>query len=341
MTNSGFWSGRRVLITGNTGFKGSWLSLWLSSVGARVHGYSQPPPTDPSLFESARLGDLVPTSMGDVADFPSLLACARREEPEIVFHMAAQPLVRKSYREPVNTYMTNVMGTVHLLEAARQTPSVRVIVNVTSDKCYDNREIPWGYRECDPMGGHDPYSSSKGCAELVAAAYRKSYFSAPGASSPVRLASGRAGNVIGGGDWAEDRLVPDVLEPLSGYLLLAEKLWNAGPAVSPAYNFGPYSHDVQPVSYLAERIIGHWPNGRLEVHASGNLHEAHLLTLDSTLAGSELGWAPRLCLDDAIRMTVEWYRSFQEGKEMRSATLGQIEQYASMGRYAARGRSTI
>ena len=254
-----FWRGKRVLITGHTGFKGSWLSLWLAHMGARVEGFALNPPTQPNCFEVARIGSYITSNIGDICQADAIQNQFRRQQPEIVFHMAAQPLVRKSHRDPVSTYLTNVMGTVHVLDAIRQTDEVRVAVVITSDKCYENRETMWGYRETDPMGGHDPYSSSKGCAELVSSAYRRSFFEGPAAKGMVRLSTARAGNVIGGGDWAEDRRVPDciralvrgktchrrphsvrpwqhVLEPLAGYLALAEKLWNPDTQTKPAYN---------------------------------------------------------------------------------------------------------
>lgn len=360
MIDRQFWRGKRVLLTGNTGFKGGWLSLWLSSMGAEVQGFALEPPTDPSLYEAARIGEKVGTTIGNICDFQAVLNQFRAQNPEIVFHLAAQSLVRRSYREPINTYMTNVMGTVHVLEAARQSDTVRVFVNVTSDKCYENREVPWGYRECDPMGGHDPYSSSKGCAELVAAAYRRSYFETSRAERRIALASVRAGNVIGGGDWAEDRLIPDcmralmegrtivirqpdavrpwqhVMEPIAGYLQAAQRLWEDGSRYSGAYNFGPYEQDIQPVSFLLDRILTFWPGGSWETESGSRLHEANLLTLDSTLARTKLGWAPQLSVIEALRLTVEWFREYQSGRRMDQVTLGQIQNYMgiSEGRHA-------
>lgn len=281
-----FWEGKRVLLTGHTGFKGGWLSLWLQSLGANVTGYALLPPTQPSLYEVARVGDGMYSHIADIRDLDRLVAVMRETRPEIVIHMAAQPLVRYSYVNPVETYATNVMGTVNLLEAVRQVGGVRVVVNVTSDKCYENREWIWGYREHDPMGGYDPYSSSKGCAELVAAAYRNSFFNPEAfGTHGVALASVRAGNVIGGGDWAEDRLIPDfmraimagravvirsphairpwqhVLEPLSGYLLLAQHLWTDGPAFAEGWNFGPVDEDAKPVEWIVEQLTGLWGGG--------------------------------------------------------------------------------
>ena len=349
-----FWQGKRVLITGHTGFKGSWLSLWLARLGARVEGFALDPPTQPSCFEAARVGSYITSNIGDICEADAILNQFRRQQPEIVFHLAAQPLVRKSHRDPVNTYLTNVMGTVHVLDAVRQTDEVRVAVVVTSDKCYKNRETMWGYRETDAMGGHDPYSSSKGCAELVSSAYRRSFFEGPAAKGKVRLSTARAGNVIGGGDWAEDRLVPDciralvrkepigirrphsvrpwqhVLEPLAGYLALAEKLWNRDTQTKAAYNFGPYDSEVQPVSWVVEKLIQLWGAGTWQTQPSGDLHEAGLLSLDSTLARSELGWKPLLSVAEALDLTVQWFRAHQSGCAMDQVTLHQIEQYEKM-----------
>lgn len=347
-----FWHGRKVLITGHTGFKGSWLSLWLSRLGARAIGFSLEPPTEPSLFAAARVGDGMTDLRGDVRDREALRATVSRHEPDIVFHLAAQPLVRQSYAEPVETFAANVMGTVHLLEAVRQTPSVRAVVVVTSDKCYLNKEWLWGYREDEPMGGHDPYSASKGCAELVAAAFRQSYFSADGS---VGLASARAGNVIGGGDWARDRVVPDavralargetfvtrrpaavrpwqhVLEPLAGYLTLAERLFVDPSRFSEAWNFGPLEHDAVPVAELLGRFIAHWGEGtwRGEPVVSGP-HEAHLLRLDSAKARERLGWRVALGLEETVRLTAEWYRAACDKRvatDLRELTFQQIEHY--------------
>jgi CDP-glucose 4,6-dehydratase len=351
MAERQFWEGKRVLVTGNTGFKGGWLSIWLDKLGAQVEGFSLDPPTSPSLFVAAKVGDRVPTTKGDIRDYAAVLRHFEQQQPEIVFHMAAQPLVRRSYSDPIETYSTNVMGTVHVLEAARKTKSVRVVVNVTSDKCYENREQPWGYRESDPMGGHDPYSSSKGCAELVSTAYRRSYFETAQSEHPIAMATVRAGNVIGGGDWAEDRLVPDciralvagkpiiirnpdavrpwqhVMEPLAGYILVAERLRHAGATASSSYNFGPHDHDVQPVSFLVRSIVERWGEGRWEVQPDGRMHEARLLSLDSMLARRMLGWRPRLAIKEALEMTVDWYRAYLRSREMDTVTCNQIQAY--------------
>jgi CDP-glucose 4,6-dehydratase len=340
-----FWRGRRVFLTGHTGFKGAWLSLWLESLGAEVTGFSDGVPTDPSLFELARVGEAMATVEGDVRDADAVSAALGGARPEIVIHMAAQPMVRRSFAEPVATYATNVMGTVNVLEAARGTDGVRVVVNVTSDKCYENREWDWGYRENEPMGGHDPYSSSKGAAEIVTAAYRRSYFFDP---AGPRLASARAGNVIGGGDWGEDRLVPDVMRavlagdevrvrnpnairpwqhvvnPLSGYLALAEALWD-DPELAGGWNFGPADEEAQPVGALVERLAELWPERvRWTVDDGPHPHEAHYLKLDSSKARGRLGWHPLAPLDAALAATADWYREYESGADMRAVTLAQL-----------------
>ena len=336
-----------MLITGHTGFKGTWLAAWLESLGARVVGFSLPPDGG-ARPAPAGAGA---AHYGDVRDFGTVRAVFAEHRPEIVFHLAAQALVRRSYRDPVETYATNVMGTVHVLEAARHTPSVRVIVNVTSDKCYENREWVWGYRETEPMGGYDPYSSSKGCAELVTAAYRRSY----AAERPdLAVGSARAGNVIGGGDWAEDRIVPDiiralyaqkpvllrrpralrpwqhVLDPLHGYLTLAERLWAAGQEFAEGWNFGP--DDTRPVTVreLTRRLLSLWGSGRIVIDEDSGVHEAQYLKLDCSKAHQKLGWHPLLNLDEALRLTTEWYRAYARDPESaRSMTLRQIEGYGA------------
>lgn len=351
--NSGFWRGKRVLLTGHTGFKGSWLSLWLQSLGAQVAGYALEPPTTPSLFEVAQAGRGMTSIIGDIRDLERLCQTFSDHQPEIVIHMAAQPLVRYSYHAPVETYSTNVMGTVHLLEAVRRTKSVRAVVNVTSDKCYDNREWVWGYRENEPMGGYDPYSNSKGCAELVTSAYRNSYFHPERhAEHGVALASARAGNVIGGGDWAADRLIPDimraiaqgeavhirsphairpwqhVLEPLSGYLLLAEKLYQEGAAYAEGWNFGPHDEDAKPVQWIVERLTSTWGEGASwQLDAGDHPHEAHYLKLDCSKAKARLDWQPRWPLAHALSAIVEWHRAYRDGGDMHELTLRQIRAY--------------
>lgn len=339
MVNSEFWHGKRVLVTGHTGFKGSWLSLWLHLLGAQVSGYSLPPPTSPSLFEVAGIKDCLTRHIeGDVRDFDHLKAAMEKEHPEIVLHLAAQSLVRRSYRLPLETYATNVMGTVNLLEIVREVRDIRVVINVTSDKCYENKGQVWGYRENDPLGGYDPYSSSKGCSELITGAYQRSFFH-PNTypQHGVGLASVRAGNVIGGGDWGEDRLVPDimkaylsggvaeirsphairpwqhVLEPLRGYLMLAEKLATHGPEYAEPWNFGPLESSANSVGWLVEQIgklCGPEINWKMDDRQQP--HEAHFLKIDSSKAKNRLGWQPLLSLETGIEWTVSWYKSFKD-----------------------------
>ena len=342
-----FWRDRRVLLTGHTGFKGAWLALWLQSLGARVTGFAVDIPSEPSLYELARVGEGMESIEGDVRDPEAVAAAIAAAEPEIVVHMAAQSLVRRSFAAPQETYATNVMGTVNVLDAVRLKGSdVRVVVNVTSDKCYENREWEWGYREDEPMGGYDPYSSSKGCAELVTTAFRRTFFSEP---DGARLASPRAGNVIGGGDWGEDRLLPDimraalageqlrvrnpnsirpwqhVLNPLSGYLVLAQALWDS-PEHATGWNFGPVEEDARPVGSIVERVSALWPDElRWRLDEGPHPHEARYLKLDSSRARVRLGWLPLLGLDRALEATVGWYRELREGADMRAVTLGQIE----------------
>jgi CDP-glucose 4,6-dehydratase len=340
-----FWRDKSVFLTGHTGFKGGWLALWLASVGARVHGYALAPATDPNLFTTARVAEgLASHTIGDVRDAAALAGALDRAAPEVVFHLAAQPLVRASYRDPVHTYAVNVMGTVHLLEAVRRSPTVRALVNVTSDKCYENREWLWGYRESEALGGRDPYSSSKACAELVTAAYRDSFLGAGGAA----IASARAGNVIGGGDWADDRLLPDffraaraghalavrypdatrpwqhVLDPLAGYLLLAEYLAAHGQRGAQAWNFGPAEDDARPVRWLLDRLAAEMPGTGWQRTGGEQPHEAASLKLDSSKARQLLGWRPRWRLAEALRRTVEWQRGWLDGDDSRALCLAQI-----------------
>lgn len=345
------WRDRRVLLTGHTGFKGAWLGLWLRRLGAEVSGYALDPPTEPSLFD---LTDGAPAQHSHIADVRSLETLRRVVEerrPEVIFHLAAQALVRPSYEDPVETYATNVMGTVHLLEAIRHTPGVRAVVVVTSDKCYENREWVWPYRENEPMGGHDPYSNSKGCAELVTAAFRSSYFAGGGAEDPA-VATTRAGNVIGGGDWGRDRLLPDivrgvvagetvhirspqairpwqhVLEPLAGYLRLAEHLFLEGHDFAEPWNFGPEPRDARPVGWIVERMAELWgPELRWSQDPGPHPHEAHTLKLDASKAAARLGWYPRLPLAEALEWLVEWYRGWHEGADVRELCEAQIACY--------------
>ncbi len=353
MITRDFWAGKRVLVTGHTGFKGSWLVLWLRAMGAKVSGYALAPSTEPALWRLLALTKEVRDEVADVRDLPRLEQAFERSRPEIVFHLAAQSLVRPSYEDPVGTYSTNVMGAVHVLEAARRCPGVRALVNVTSDKCYENREQDEGYREGDAMGGHDPYSSSKGCAELVTGAYRRSFFgSRTDGSNAPGLASARAGNVIGGGDWANDRLVPDfvhatlrneplrvrspkairpwqhVLEPLSGYLQLAERLWHDPAEFAGAWNFGPTEKDAEPVETIANRLASLWGSPARWVASPGpHPHEAHYLKLDSSKARSRLGWRPRLELEQALAWTVDWYKAYAARIDVRALCTEQIEEY--------------
>ena len=346
----GFWRGRRVLVTGHTGFKGTWLVLWLQSMGAEVTGLAPGPPTDPSLFALARAGELCDDHHGDVRDVGAVDRAFAASRPEVVLHMAAQPLVRRSFREPAETYEINVMGTVNVLDAVRRHEGVRAVVNVTSDKCYENREWEWGYRENEPMGGHDPYSSSKGCSELVTAAFRSSFFGDP---DGPRLASARAGNVIGGGDWGEDRLVPDmmrgalagttieirrpdairpwqhVLNPLSGYLVLAQAL-SEDPSFATGFNFGPADEDARPVAWIVDRLSERWP-GPLDwkIDPGPHPHEAGWLKLDSSRARARLGWRPRWGLGETLDAIVDWYTALQAGADPRETTLAQIDAFYS------------
>jgi CDP-glucose 4,6-dehydratase len=343
----GFWRGRSVLVTGHTGFKGAWLSLWLQSLDANVTGFADGVPTEPSLYELARVGEGMNGVEGDIRDRDALMRVLADTRPEIVIHMAAQSLVRRSFTEPVETFQTNVIGTVNLLDAVRLHGSdVRVLVNVTSDKCYENREWEWAYREEEPMGGHDPYSSSKGCAELVTSAFRSSFFADP---AGTRLASARAGNVIGGGDWGEDRLVPDimravlagtpvrvrnpnsirpwqhVINPLSGYLALAQALWDS-PERATAWNFGPAEADARPVGWIVQRLAELIPEGLVvETDEGPHPHEARYLKLDSSRARSRLGWSPRVELETALQSIVAWYDGLREHADMQTLTIAQIE----------------
>lgn len=354
--NHYFWHNKRVLLTGHTGFKGSWLSIWLQSMGAKVVGYALPPSTSPNLFALATVEQGMTSVIGDICDFNKLQSVFASHQPEIVFHMAAQPLVRYSYQNPVETYATNVMGTVHLLEAVRNTPSVKAVVNITTDKCYENKEWIWGYRENEPMGGYDPYSNSKACAELVSAAYRSSFFNSDNyALHGVAIATARAGNVIGGGDWAKDRLIPDILdafengrkveirhphairpwqhvmEPLRGYLTLAEQLFEHGASFGEAWNFGPNDDDVKSVGWIVEQMATLWGlDAQWQIDTGEHPHEAHYLKLDISKARSRLGWHPALHIQDALALIIDWSRQSQAGADMRQITLAQIQAYQAI-----------
>jgi CDP-glucose 4,6-dehydratase len=350
-----FYRGRKVLITGHTGFKGSWLSILLHSLGAEVYGYALTPNTDPSLYEIAGIEKIVNSTIGDIRDYGLLSKTLEKIKPEIIIHMAAQPLVRESYRNPRETYEVNVMGTVNLLDGVRQVPGVKAILNVTTDKCYENKEWFWGYRENEPMGGYDPYSNSKGCSELVTSSFRSSFFNPKEYNSHgVALASARAGNVIGGGDWAEDRLIPDfirsivsgqkvkirspfairpwqhVLEPLSGYLTLCEKLVTGGPSFADGWNFGPDDSDAKNVEWITNRICSLWgDDAAFEIDRDPQPHEASYLKLDCSKAKSLLGWYPRWKIDQALQMIVDWHKACSAYEDMKKVTENQIKEYFS------------
>lgn len=346
--DSEFWKGKKVFLTGHTGFKGSWLSFWLLRLKSEVVGYSLAPETNPSLFGILKLEQKMRSIIADVRDQNSITSAISEAQPDIIIHMAAQPLVRKSYLEPIATYATNVMGTVHVLEAARTVGKAGAVLVVTSDKCYENREWIWGYREHDRIGGHDPYSSSKGCAEIVTNSYRSSYFGA----AEIGLATARAGNVVGGGDWSEDRLIPDIfralekaepplirnpqavrpwqhaLEPLSGYLCLIEELYKKRSQYSDSWNFGPRDEDAQTVASIADQLCEHWgDDARWTKDTSLSQHEANYLKLDVTKAWNELKWKPVLRLQTALRFVVEWHKSWIGGADMVKVTDKQISEY--------------
>lgn len=346
--NPSFWQGKKVFLTGHTGFKGGWIAHWLYELGASVHGYSLDPPTQPNFFTETQLQKrLIQSTNGDIRDLASLASALQQATPDIIIHMAAQPLVRESYNTPIETFEANVLGTVNVIEAARQAGSVKAIVNVTTDKCYENKEWVRPYRENDHLGGHDPYSASKACAEIAAAAYRNSFLAEAG----IHLASVRAGNVIGGGDWAKDRLIPDflratdrgeiltirspsavrpwqhVLEPLSGYLLLAERLYEEGEDFAEAWNFGPNDEDAKPVSWIVERLCALMPGSKWQTETAKQPHEAGLLKLDSSKAKTKLGWVPRWNLETALSKAVEWHQATRDGLDMVEVTRSQIASY--------------
>lgn len=347
------WAGRRVFLTGHTGFKGAWLALWLATRGARIRGFALDPPTVPNLFTAASVGGVVEDIRGDIRDFSKLENAFEEFAPEVVFHLAAQPLVRRSYMDPLGTYATNIMGTAHLLEATRKSSTVRAVVCVTTDKCYENREWFWAYREIDRLGGHDPYASSKACAEIVSAAYRNSFFPVDRFQDHrVGVATARAGNVIGGGDWSEDRLIPDlirgfltkqpalirrpkairpwqhVLDALCGYMMIAEQLLAQRPRFASSFNFGPSDEDARPVEEIATILAKKWGNGASwKLDGAPGPHESHFLRLDASKAHAELGWRPRLNLETALDWTVNWYRSAQLKNDMRQESEAQIAAY--------------
>lgn len=350
-----FWKDKHVFLTGHTGFKGGWLALWLQSLGANVTGYSLSPITTPSLFNVANVANGMTSIIGDIRDYDKLKFAMDQASPEIVFHMAAQPLVRYSYNHPVETYATNVMGTVHVLEAARYQSRLKSIVSVTSDKCYDNKEWPWGYRENEPMGGYDPYSNSKGCAELISAAYRSSFMNPNNYEKHgIGLATARAGNVIGGGDWSEDRLVPDiiraivngqsvklrspqairpwqhVLEPIGGYMLLAEKLFLSGGRFAEAWNFGPNDQDAKNVEWITQQLVNTWGDGAsFYVEANNTHHEANYLKLDCSKAKMSLDWQPKWDALETIRRISLWHKAHLAGRDMHKYCLDEIRDYQS------------
>jgi CDP-glucose 4,6-dehydratase len=342
-----FWKGKRVFLTGHTGFKGSWLSLWLSSLGAEVKGYALNPPTTPSLFDEASIKSIIDSQIGDIRDQDTIHESMTAFNPDILIHMAAQSLVRHSYDAPIETYEVNVIGTAKVLEVARSCSNLKAVVNITTDKCYENDGRTKGYKEDDPMGGHDPYSSSKGCSELVASAYRRSFLQ----EQDIGLASVRAGNVIGGGDWADDRLIPDilrsfekgesvvirnpkatrpwqhVLEPLSGYLILAEKLYKNQKEYAEGWNFGPNEKDVKPVSWIMDKMISEWPASSWELDQNSNPHEADFLKLDISKVKSKLGWKPIWGLSHTLEKIIGWHKAWLDKEDMQTICLAEIEEY--------------
>lgn len=352
--NPFFWDGKNVFLTGHTGFKGSWLSLWLQSLGANVTGYALKPPTFPNLFEVASVDKGMHSVIGDIRNLDNLKKAMKDANPEIIIHMAAQSLVHYSYTNPIETYDTNVMGTVHLFDAVRQLNNVKVVVNVTSDKCYDNKEKLSGYKEDDPMGGYDPYSSSKGCAELITKAYQLSFFNPDKYQEHgIAIASARAGNVIGGGDWSTDRLIPDfiraiakkenlvirnpisirpwqhVLEPLKGYLMLSQNLYNKGSEFAEAWNFGPKENEVKNVEWIVQELIKNWGEGAsYQIDKNQNhFHEARYLNLDSSKAKNRLNWEPKWHTDEIITKICAWHKAHLNKQDMYKYSLNEINEY--------------
>ena len=351
--NQSFWKNKKILITGHTGFKGSWLTIWLKKLGADITGFSKSVPTNPSLFETVNIEKDIKSVVGNIKNYELLKETISKCEPEIIFHMAAQSLVIKSYSNPIETFSTNVMGTVNLLYAVKETKKPKVVINITSDKCYENNESLEGYREDDPMGGYDPYSSSKGCAELITKSFRKSFFSSNHENN-IGLASVRAGNVIGGGDWAENRLIPDiisaiknkenvkirnpnairpwqhVLDPLNGYISLAEKVWDDQTKYSEGWNFGPEKNEAKPVSWVVEKFNELWKNKINWVIGNNELHEANNLILNCQKAKSRLGWNSKMNTETALKWTIEWYTKYFEGKNMMKVTEEQIVEFQKL-----------
>lgn len=353
VNKSNFWQGKKVFITGHTGFKGSWISLWLKKLGAEVTGYSLNPPTEVNMFELLSLKDEINSITGNIINFEKLRGAIKDAKPEIVIHMAAQSLVRESYKDPVLTYETNVMGTVNILEAMRQVDGIKVLLNITSDKCYENRDWLWGYREADSMGGYDPYSSSKGCAELITSAYRRSFFNPKEIEKHgLAISSARAGNVIGGGDFSQDRLIPDiiraalnkekltiryphstrpwqhVLEPLNGYLMLCERLYKTPKDYCGAWNFGPSDYDIKPVSWILDKFSENWGEKiPFDIEKNEKPHEASILKLDSSKANMLLGYIPKLNIEDTLSITSDWYKAYKNKENMKQFTISQIEYY--------------
>lgn len=347
MLDAAFWKGKRVYLTGHTGFKGSWLALWLTEMGAIVKGYALEPPTTPSLFEEARVAEKLESQIGDIRDFETLKLSMVNFNPDILIHMAAQPLVRLSYKEPLETYDVNVMGTAKVLEVARSCEDLQAIVSVTTDKCYENKEWVWGYRENEPMGGYDPYSSSKGCVELLTSAYRRSFMQEQG----VGLASARAGNVIGGGDWAGDRLIPDilrafeknqpvvirnpastrpwqhVLEPLSGYLVLAQKLYEQPESFAEGWNFGPFEDDAKPVDWILNQMVDNWKGSSWELDTNAHPHEAGYLKLDVSKAKARLDWHPTWRLKKTLEKIIQWHQAWLNEEDMQKACIVEINEF--------------
>jgi len=352
--NPSFWKQKKVLITGHTGFKGGWLSLWLQELGAEIVGYSNSIPTEPSFFKIANVEKKMSSINADIRNLEKLEEEISKFQPEIVFHMAAQSLVQDSYNEPIETFSTNIMGTVNLLEAIRTSQSVKVVINVTSDKCYEEKKLDRGFKETDPLGGYDPYSSSKGCSELITSAYRRSFFN-KNKNSQVVLASVRAGNVIGGGDWAKDRLIPDimkgilkndsikirnpnfvrhwqhVLDPLNGYMMLAEKMWDEGEKFAESWNFGPVDDNAKPVSWILEKFNKLWSNGiKWKIDGKEYNHENDFLKLDSLKSKTRLGWNSKIELEMAIKLIVDWYSKLNSGENMREVSREQIRFFSKL-----------